>query len=40
MIAPKKITLTIDGHKCEGQDGQTILQIAQANGISIPRSVT
>ena len=36
MIAPKKITLTIDGRKCEGQDGQTILQIAQANGISIP----
>jgi formate dehydrogenase major subunit len=36
MIAPKKITLTVDGRKCEGQEGQTILQIAQANGISIP----
>jgi formate dehydrogenase major subunit len=36
MIAPKKITLTIDGRKCEGQAGQTILQIAQANGINIP----
>ena len=36
MIAPKKITLTIDGRRCEGQEGQTILQIAQANGISIP----
>ena len=36
MIAPKKITLTIDGRRCEGLEGQTILQIAQANGISIP----
>ena len=36
MIAPKKITLTIDGRRCEGQEGQTILQIAQDNGISIP----
>ena len=36
MIAPKKITLTIDGRKCAGQEGQTILQIAQANGINIP----
>ncbi|HEX7576899.1 MAG TPA: 2Fe-2S iron-sulfur cluster-binding protein, partial [Verrucomicrobiae bacterium] len=36
MIAPKKITLTVDGRKCEGQEGQTILQIAQANGINIP----
>ena len=36
MIAPKKITLTIDGRCCEGQAGQTILQIAQANGINIP----
>lgn len=36
MIAPKKITLTIDGRRCDGQEGQTILQIAQANGINIP----
>ena len=36
MIAPKKITLTIDGRRCEGQEGQTILQVAQANGINIP----
>lgn len=36
MIAPKQITLTIDGRQCAGQEGQTILQIAEANGISIP----
>ena len=36
MIAPKNITLTIDGRRCEGQAGQTILQIALANGINIP----
>jgi len=36
MIAPKQITLIIDGRRCAGQEGQTILQIAQANGIDIP----
>ena len=36
MIAPKKITLTIDGRRCTGQEGQTILQIAQAHDIHIP----
>jgi len=36
MIAPKEIKLTIDGRRCAGQEGQTILQIAQANGIDIP----
>jgi formate dehydrogenase major subunit len=36
MSAPKNITVTIDGKKCVGQEGQTILQIAQANDIYIP----
>jgi len=36
MIAPKKITLTIDGKRCEGVAGQTILEIARANGVTIP----
>jgi predicted molibdopterin-dependent oxidoreductase YjgC len=36
MIAPRQITLTIDGRRCAGQEGQTILQIAEANGIFIP----
>ena len=36
MIAPKKITLTINGRLCEGQQGQTILEVAQENGIYIP----
>jgi formate dehydrogenase major subunit len=36
MIAPKKITLTIDGRRCDGQEGQTILQIAQAHDIYVP----
>jgi len=36
MIAPKQITVTIDGKRCVGQDGQTILQIAQANDVYIP----
>ena len=30
------ITLTIDGKKCTGTAGQTILEIAHANGIAIP----
>jgi formate dehydrogenase major subunit len=36
MIAPKQITVTIDGKRCVGQDGETILQVAQSNGIYIP----
>ncbi len=36
MIAPKEITLTIDGKPCNGTQGQTILQVAGANGIEIP----
>ncbi len=36
MIAPKQITLTIDGQRCVGQEGQTILEIASAHNISIP----
>ena len=36
MIAPKEITVTIDGKKCVGTQGQTILEIASANGITIP----
>jgi formate dehydrogenase major subunit len=36
MIAPKKITVTMDGKKCEGRAGQTILEIATANQIYIP----
>ncbi|MGD1018083.1 MAG: molybdopterin-dependent oxidoreductase [Verrucomicrobiia bacterium] len=36
MIAPNKITVTIDGQRCEGNAGQTILQIATENQIYIP----
>jgi predicted molibdopterin-dependent oxidoreductase YjgC len=36
MIAPKQITLTIDGQRCVGQEGQTILEIAAAHNIVIP----
>ena len=36
MIAPKQITLKINGKNCVGQEGETILQIAQANEIYIP----
>ena len=36
MIAPKQITITIDGQKCAGNEGQTVLQIATANRIYIP----
>ncbi len=36
MIAPKQITVTIDGNRCEGTTGQTILQIATANQVYIP----
>lgn len=36
MIAPKKITVTIDGKSCEGTAGQTILEIATAHHIYIP----
>lgn len=36
MIAPKKITLTIDGKTCAGEQGQTILDIARNNDINIP----
>jgi len=36
MIAPKQITITIDGKRCPGAEGQTILEIARANDIYIP----
>jgi formate dehydrogenase major subunit len=36
MIAPKRITVTIDGKKCEGALGQTILDIATAHKVYIP----
>ncbi|MBM3860052.1 MAG: 2Fe-2S iron-sulfur cluster binding domain-containing protein [Verrucomicrobia bacterium] len=36
MIAPKKISITINGQVCEGEQGQTILEIARANNIYIP----
>ena len=36
MIAPREITLTIDGKRCNGTQGQTILQVAGTNGIEIP----
>jgi formate dehydrogenase major subunit len=36
MIAPKEIRLTIDGKKCTGTAGQTILEIATANQVYIP----
>jgi formate dehydrogenase major subunit len=36
MSASKEITVTIDGRECRGPAGQTILQLASANGISIP----
>ena len=32
----REITLTIDGIKCVGQEGQTILEVAAAAGIHIP----
>lgn len=35
MTAPK-ISLHIDGRPCEGKQGQTILEIARANGVTIP----
>jgi formate dehydrogenase major subunit len=36
MIAPKQVTVTIDGQQCTGTAGQTILEIARAHGIYIP----
>ena len=36
MIAPKKISITVNGQVCEGEQGQTILDIARANNIYIP----
>jgi formate dehydrogenase major subunit len=36
MIAPKKISLHFDGKLCEGDQGQTILEIARANKVDIP----
>ncbi len=36
MIAPKQITVTIDGKRCAGAEGQTILQVAQAHDVYIP----
>jgi len=36
MIAPKKISITINGQVCQGEQGQTILEIARANNIYIP----
>ena len=34
--APQTITVTIDGKVCQGVFGQTVLEIARANGIYIP----
>ena len=34
--APRTITVTIDGKVCQGVFGQTVLEIARANGIYIP----
>ena len=36
MTATKKISLTINGKTCAGEAGQTILEIARANGVDIP----
>jgi len=36
MIASKEMTLTIDGKMCTGTQGQTILEVATANGVQIP----
>lgn len=36
MIATKKISLTINGKVCAGEEGQTILEIARANDVYIP----
>jgi formate dehydrogenase major subunit len=36
MSAPKPISLIIDGKQCTGTAGQTILEIASANGVKIP----
>ena len=36
MSSLKDITITIDGKECKGEFGQTILEIARANGIYIP----
>ncbi len=36
MSSLKDITITIDGKKCRGRFGQTILEIARENGIYIP----
>ena len=36
MIAPKQVTVTINGKRCVGQEGQTILEVAQANDVYIP----
>ena len=36
MIAPKQITLHIDGQPCQGESGQTILEIARAHELYIP----
>jgi formate dehydrogenase major subunit len=36
MIAPKQITVTIDGKRCTGAEGQTILEVARANDVYIP----
>ena len=34
-----EIKLIINGKECVGQKGQTILQIAEANGIFIPNGL-
>ena len=36
MMTTKKISLTINGKVCNGEPGQTILEIARANDIYIP----
>jgi len=32
----KQIALTIDGKQCRGREGETVLQVCQANGIDLP----
>ena len=36
MVAMNEIELTIDGKKIRGKTGQTILQVAEENGVHIP----
>ena len=35
-VMPKRKTITIDGRELEYEPGQTVIQVAKANGIEIP----